>query len=78
MHIVQINPHRRARAHTHTIFKKKTKNLTRAPTHFINVQRAAYPPQLTLQALGQVHGADKLLCDVKGAQATQFLLPEQL
>ena len=33
---------------------------------------------VTLQALGEVHGLHKLLCDVKGIQATQLLFPEEL
>lgn len=35
-------------------------------------------PLITLQPFGKVHCFHQLLCNVKGVQATQFLLPEEL
>lgn len=58
-----------------------TRNQAAAP--LVQGLRGRIPPstlgaRVTLQTLWEVHGLHKLLRNVKGIQATQLLLPEEL
>lgn len=51
---------------------------SRGPEHRQGAPPTCPGARVTLEALGEVHGLHKLLSNVKGVQATQLLLPEEL